>query len=239
MTAWLAVLAATLAAASIFPARPRPVASNAVADTGPGNQAGWMLRFRPLWCVLAGVGVAAFVGGRGAPVAGIVAALGAWVVITRAEPPGVRRAREQVGHDLPHVVELLASTLGAGAAPGDAIAVVCDALPGEAASRLAGVSARLAIGLDPVRVWESLLDDAELAPLGRTLARAQATGAPVVPAIQRLADDLARRSRADVEERARTVGVKAALPLGLCLLPAFLLIGIVPLVVGLLSTLSL
>ncbi|MCW2792983.1 MAG: type secretion system protein, partial [Nocardioides sp.] len=43
----------------------------------------------------------------------------------------------------------------------------------------------------------------------------------------------------DVEDRARAVGVKAALPLGLCLLPAFVLIGIVPLVAGLLTTLAL
>jgi hypothetical protein len=34
------------------------------------------------------------------------------------------------------------------------------------------------------------------------------------------------------------VGVKAAVPLGLCLLPAFVLIGIVPLVAGLMSTLA-
>jgi hypothetical protein len=33
--------------------------------------------------------------------------------------------------------------------------------------------------------------------------------------------------------------VKAALPLGLCLLPAFLLVGIVPLVAGLLTGLGL
>ena len=36
----------------------------------------------------------------------------------------------------------------------------------------------------------------------------------------------------EVEERARAVGVKAAVPLGLCLLPAFVLIGVVPLVVA-------
>ena len=41
---------------------------------------------------------------------------------------------------------------------------------------------------------------------------------------------LARDARAQVEDRARTVGVRAALPLGLCLLPAFLLIGIVPVI---------
>jgi hypothetical protein len=34
------------------------------------------------------------------------------------------------------------------------------------------------------------------------------------------------------------VGVKAAVPLGLCLLPAFVLIGIVPVVAGLLTTLG-
>ena len=93
--------------------------------------------------------------------------------------------------------------------------------------------------MDPAQVWASLDGDPALAPLGRTMGRAQATGAPVVPAIERLADDLARRAREDVEERARAVGVKAALPLGLCLLPAFLLVGIVPLVAGLLTGLGL
>ena len=55
----------------------------------------------------------------------------------------------------------------------------------------------------------------------------------------RLADELADRSRASVEERARGVGVKAAVPLGLCLLPSFVLLGVVPLVVSLLQSLDL
>ena len=57
--------------------------------------------------------------------------------------------------------------------------------------------------------------------------------------MERLAGDLARRARADAEDRARAVGVKAALPLGLCLLPAFVLVGIVPLVAALLTSLEL
>ena len=48
----------------------------------------------------------------------------------------------------------------------------------------------------------------------------------------RLAEDLRRAARADVETRARAVGVKAAVPLGVCLLPAFVLVGVVPLVAG-------
>ena len=70
------------------------------------------------------------------------------------------------------------------------------------------------------------------------LGRAEEGGVSVADAIARLADDLAQQACSEVERRARAVGVKAAVPLGLCLLPAFLLIGIVPLVGGLLSSLS-
>ena len=97
--------------------------------------------------------------------------------------------------------------------------------------------ARLRVGLPAAEVWRVLSLDAVLAPLGRTLARAEASGSSVADAIERLADDLEREALAAVEDRARAVGVKAAVPLGLCLLPAFLLIGIVPTVAGLLATL--
>ena len=187
---------------------------------------------------LAGVGGWLFVGGAAAPVAGVVAAAVAWWMLARAEPAEQRRAREQAQRDLPHLVRLLAAALRAGSAPGDAVRLVCTALPGAAAQRLAGIPESLALGVDPVRVWVALADDEALAPLGRCLARAHETGAPVVAAVERLADELERTTRGQVEDRARAVGVKAALPLGLCLLPSFLLLGIVPLVAGLLSGLA-
>lgn len=234
---WLAVGCAASAAGLVVPVRPRLRVSAPPAATGPA--ATGMLRHRPLWCLLAGLGGALFVDGRAGPAVGVLVAVAAWVAIGRAEPPAARRRREQVRRDLPQLVGLLASTLRGGAAPGDAVAVVCAALPGPAADRLSRVAARLALGVDPVHVWQGLAEDPELAPLGRSLARAHATGASVVRSVERLADELAQRARADVEERARAVGVKAALPLGLCLLPAFVLIGIVPLVAALLSTLAL
>jgi pilus assembly protein TadC len=97
------------------------------------------------------------------------------------------------------------------------------------------VAARLRLGADPAQVWGALAADPGLAPLGRTLARAHRTGSPIVAAVERLADELARSGRADVEDRARAVGVRAAVPLGLCLLPSFLLLGIVPLAVSLVA----
>lgn len=237
MSGWLAVVCAASAAGLC--GRHRTRVPRAVRPAVARSPDGWLRRRRLLWCLLAGAGAALFAPAAAGPPAGVAAAVAAWVVIGRSEPPEVRRDRERVRRDLPLLVGLLAATLRAGAAPGDGVAVVCAALPGPAADRLAGVAARLALGMDPVQVWASLDGDPALAPLGRTMGRAQATGAPVVPAIERLADDLARRSREDVEERARAVGVKAALPLGLCLLPAFLLVGIVPLVAGLLTGLGL
>lgn len=210
-------------------------------DQGRGPvaaRAGGVRRGRLLLAGLAGVGGYLFVGGAAAPVAAVVTGGVAWWFLGRAESPADRRTRREILRDLPHLVDLLAAALRSGATPGEGVRLACVALPGPAAERLAGVTARLGLGVDPQRVWESLSEDPELAPLGRALARSHRTGAGVVPTIEQLADELARAASGQVEERARAVGVRAALPLGLCLLPSFLLIGIVPLVVGMLSQLA-
>ena len=246
MTAGLVLVAAGsagLAVALVVPgalALPAPSAGQAGAGgVGAPVTADWLHRHRVLWSALGGVGAYLLLGGPLAPVAAVAAATATWAAISRAEPAAVRRRRDELRRDLPHVVELVAATLRAGAAPGEGIVVVAAALPGPAADRLGPVAARLTLGLDPGVVWSELAADPDLGRLGRVLGRAHASGAPVVAAVERLADDLAASARADAEERARAVGVKAALPLGLCLLPAFLLIGIVPLVVALLATVDL
>jgi len=198
-----------------------------------------MLRWRPLWSLLVAVAALTFLGGPVGVLAAPLAAAGCWVAIGRAEPASVRRDREQARRELPHLVRLLGAALASGAAPGEALALVAEALPGPAAERIAPVAARLRLGADPAATWRGLAEEAALAPLGRTLARAHATGTPVAASVARLADELARSARAEVEDRARAVGVKAAVPLGLCLLPAFLLVGVVPVVGGLLSQLRL
>ena len=177
-------------------------------------------------------------GARWACSAGPAAAVGAFVVLGRSESAASRDARAAAAGDLPHLVDLLAATLRSGAAPSAALAAVTAACPGAAADRLGPVLARLRVGVPAGEVWRVLSDDDVLAPLGHTLARAEASGTSVADAIERLADDLEREALAAVEDRARAVGVKAAVPLGLCLLPAFILIGIVPTVAGLLTTLQ-
>lgn len=239
MTLLVAALAA-LAAALLAPrsarvARPRGAGCAAEGRflPAPADRPGLLRRGRWAWALLAGVGAAVVLGGPLALPAGGGAAALVWVAAGRLESPTLRRRREEVRRELPHVVTLLAAALRSGLAPEDAIGLVCRALPGAAAARLAPVATRLQMGGDAVAIWTALGADPELGPLGRTLARSHRTGAPVVASVERLGDELARRARADVEDRARAVGVRAAVPLGLCLLPSFLLLGIVPLAVSL------
>jgi pilus assembly protein TadC len=51
----------------------------------------------------------------------------------------------------------------------------------------------------------------------------------------RVAEDLRATRRAALDQAAKAVGVKAVAPLGLCFLPAFMLLGIVPLVASLIA----
>lgn len=188
--------------------------------------------------VVGGCGVLAWVvvGQAWGAAAAPVAAYAAHRVLVGVEPADLRRAREEAARDLPAFVELLAATLRSGAGPAAGLAVVSEAMPGAVSDRLATVRSRLALGTTPAQAWGSLGDDPVLAPLGRALARAETSGASVVATVERLAEELERHDLAATEDRARAVGVKAALPLGLCLLPAFLLLGIVPTVAGLLGT---
>ncbi|WP_205473204.1 type II secretion system F family protein [Nocardioides sp. SYSU D00038] len=236
MTPWLTALAVAGAVALALP--PGPSTPSPPVATSVAAAPGWMLRWRWVWSASAGLAVATFLGGTAGWVGGAAVVPLAWHLIGRVEPPDVRRRREQVRVDLPHVVGLLADAVRAGRPPGEALELVVEAFPGAAADRLAPLGARLALGADPAQVWGGLADHAELAPLGRALARAHTTGGSVVATIERLAVELAASARADTEDRARRVGVQAAVPLGLCLLPAFVLVGIVPVAAGLLESLT-
>ena len=71
-----------------------------------------------------------------------------------------------------------------------------------------------------------------------------ANGARWVPLGTRIHDDvvrctLASQARSRTDARARSVEVRAAAPLGVCFLPAFVLIGVVPMVVGVFSAMRL
>lgn len=221
-SAWSAAALAGVAVLLLIPGRSR---TPSVAVAGDGAD-----RYLVAGCALI---AAASVPLPWAPAAAVLAGLAAWWALGRHQRLALRRSHDQVAADLPILVLLLASGLRAGLPVDRALRLAGRALPGPAADRVGEVLSRIDLGQDPGRIWESLARDAELAPIGRALARAAETGAPVTGLVERLGADLDDASRAEQERRARSVGVRAAIPLGVCLLPAFVLLGVVPVAAGL------
>lgn len=196
-------------------------------------------RVRATVCVvaaaLAGWAVSGPTGGALGGAGGL--ALAWW--IGRLESPDAARTREQVARDLPLAIDLLSACAAVGRPTDRTLGVVSLAVGGPLAARFDGLHARLALGADPAAEWKRFGAEQQLAALARTMLRTLESGAPVAASLSRLADDTRRERRTQSQIRARSVGVKAAGPLALCFLPAFMVIGVVPTVAGAFSQLLL
>ena len=228
-----ALLAASLAGVAAYlllgpGAAPPAPAREARQDR---DESAALLRVRPIVSLLAGAGAYVVLGGVLGLAAGALAAWSVWRVLGATESPAAARRRERLDRDLPTGVDLLAACVHSGAAVESALLTVADAIGGPLAAELPGVHHRLALGVDPVTAWQQL-DVPVLQPLSHAVLRAYESGAAVTDAISLLADDLRERARTEVLVRANSVEVRAAAPLGACFLPAFVLIGVVPLVAG-------
>jgi tight adherence protein B len=72
--------------------------------------------------------------------------------------------------------------------------------------------------------------------LRETLDLARRAGVPAAALLRAAADDVRDDVAADALAAAERLGVRLVLPLGTCVLPAFVLVGVVPVVVGILSS---
>jgi pilus assembly protein TadC len=174
------------------------------------------------------LGVAAGVGGG--------AAVARW--LAGHEPAARRATRIRLARDLPLAADLMATLLHAGATPERATEATAAVIGGPLGDRLAEVAAHLRLGADPTSAWRVVADVSALAPLARALARASTTGAALATTLARLAEEERAAAAWRAELSARRVGVRTAGPLGLCFLPAFILIGVVPVIVGIVQSLD-
>jgi Flp pilus assembly protein TadB len=191
----------------------------------------WRLRVAAL---LAGAATAGLLGGWSGAAAGAVAAVVlCWAAGRR--PSEARGEREAAAADLPIAVDLLAAALRAGAPPARAAEVVGEALGGPLGRRLARVGTALRLGAGPEEAWVPLSGITGADRLRRAAVRSADSGAAMTGSLGRLADDLRAARSARAEAGAQRLGVLVVLPLGLCFLPAFLLTGVVPVVVAVLG----
>ena len=145
-----------------------------------------------------------------------------------------RRARQRRGGAaLPLALELVSAGLRSGAPPASAAQAVATT-PGLAVGPdLAHAATMLRLGADPVEAWAGLASVDESAVLGAVAARSARSGMRLADTISRQADLLRAERHTAAVRRAHRVGAFALLPLGLCYLPAFVCLGIVPMVAGL------
>jgi pilus assembly protein TadC len=188
-------------------------------------------------CLATGMVIGDLMMGRpGLPIGAVLGAVGA-LFLGRLEPSHVRRARERAEADLPLAIDLLASCAAAGRPLDASLLAVADAVGAPLAEPFRRVAHRLTLG-DSGAGWESVMHHPELARLARTMTRMARAGAPLTPTLLRLAEDQRRERRWSNERRARAVGVHAAGPLAACFLPAFMLVGVVPTIVGMVGDLG-
>jgi Flp pilus assembly protein TadB len=215
------------------------VASLAVGVVGPAGRAASSVGVAGVAVGVAGVAtgvvVGLIVGGWPGATVGVSVTPVAWLVLRRVEPPARRRERLAAAAELPIAADLLAAALRAGAPMAHAAQAVGAALGGPLGARLGLVARSLSDGAAPAEAWAHLADVTGAARLVRAAVRSAESGAALGGALGRLGEDLRAARAAAAEAAARRVGVLAVLPLGLCFLPAFVLTGVVPVVVAVLG----
>lgn len=175
------------------------------------------------------------VGGAAGWLVGCAGAYGAWRW-TRRRAGRAQKAEEEsearaVAQQLPLTAELMAACLAAGSSPARAADAVGRSLGGPAGTRLIRAATELRLGAEPAAVWGRF--GAPGQEFARCMERAGTTGVPAVEPVARFAAELRARQARAASARARRAAVLVTGPLGLCFLPAFLAVGVAPVVMGL------
>jgi len=178
---------------------------------------------------VAGLGAALFVGGMVGVVVGVIVGVAARTLLRRIATDDSDR-RKALARQSPDAVDCLASCLSAGAPLWSAITVVADAFGDPLAAVLKRCAGRHALGASHADTFAELLVEPSLAPVGRVLLRSVESGGALTRSLVACAQHMRVERAGELERRARAVGVKAVAPLGLCFLPAFVLLAVVPIV---------
>jgi pilus assembly protein TadC len=132
-------------------------------------------------------------------------------------------------------LDVFAACLSSGMAVASAAAATAASAPQPLARVLGRASELLALGADAATAWSGgePSSDRHVDALTRLARRSAASGAALAHGVA----DLADQSRQDAADTARAAGERASVliagPLGLCYLPAFVCLGVVPVVMGL------
>ena len=150
-----------------------------------------------------------------------------------------RRAPPADPRNVAFVLDLVSGLLASGAPPEVALSTVAAAVAGcgsaamvRAVTPLRRVGRLLELGAVPDVAWADLDTSDGYGGVAAAGRRCASSGARLVGAFNALAVELRQQRHAAALARAQRVGVWTLLPLGLCFLPAFICLGVVPVVAG-------
>ncbi|WP_028045169.1 type II secretion system F family protein [Cellulomonas sp. URHE0023] len=129
------------------------------------------------------------------------------------------------------LLDLVEVAVSTGVSIPRALAAVGSAVGGVPGEGLVRASASLVLGASWQAAWAGA--SSALVDVADVLETSWTSGSAPGPALRTRADQLRRRRRARARAAAGTLGVRLVLPLGLCFLPAFVLLGLVPMVLSL------
>ncbi|MES5819614.1 type II secretion system F family protein [Streptomyces sp. RG80] len=190
-------------------------------------------RWLPSLGVVAGGWV--LVGGVVGVAVGLLGAGGLWWWRGRQTPqaPGEAYDVDEAVRQLPLAADLLAACIAAGAGPVIAARAVGEALGGPVGEALARGAVEVRLGGPPGESWQRLAALPGAGPLARLLERADESGLPAAAPVARLAAEARAEWARTGTARARRAAVMVTAPVGLCFLPAFIAVGVLPVVIGL------
>lgn len=194
---------------------------------------GAVRRWLPVVGVVCGGWV--LVGGVVGALLGLGVGVGLWRWRSQAGD-GDRTAEAEAAEatrQLPLAADLLAACIAAGAGPVVAAQAVGEALGGPVGEGLARGAAEVRLGGEPAAAWRRLAGLPGAAALARLLERADESGMPAAAPVARLASDARAEWARGATARARRAAVLISAPVGLCFLPAFIAVGVLPVVIGL------
>jgi pilus assembly protein TadC len=144
-----------------------------------------------------------------------------------------RRRRAARDRMLPSTLDLLAVGLHAGLAFATAAEVVATSRGGPLADDLARVASLIRLGAAPTAAWADYVTDPVWGVVARAVARSADSGSALAATMERVAADRRAEAVQRGEGATRRASVIAMAPLGLCFLPAFVCLGVIPVVIGL------
>lgn len=202
---------------------------------GTGGNVGrsrWLARFAVV-VVVAALSLIAW------PVAAVVLGLG---VTWRRRTLRRRRdfTRKEIDADVSYVADLLAVGLGGGLTLANSISAIAGHIRGPVVAALVDAQERQALGLAyPLALDQTLASlGATAAILGELLRAHIEEGAPIVDRLGELAVEAREHRRRQGERDARRLPVLMLGPLVICVLPAFMLLSVVPVVYDALNGLA-